>query len=240
MKNPLVKTDCSTCVFYQGGEADCLTGRRNKFREIGVNVEGSIVDRFCNLGRAKEWADEVDSDIVEAARREVITPVCFIIVNNVDDYDEFRRLVQQQVDHISKFRVKPNEVIFTTVSGQIKGVNPGKIFLDVIRPLSNEYEFAVKGVHCFDEYDVNECIQKCHSQYYCEFKIDDTIKEDITYIVDRLINDKLIQFLVIEEDGVYPRVVQVILHKILSGNIENILCEKKMVMQWKEARKLAL
>lgn len=235
-----VITRCNDCIFrasLNDIQDGCKVGRLQQFKSIGTDTEWDnttnsfIIKRVCNMKRLEKWAEN-KVDIVKSVLAETILKVDFIlIVPNHIKYQAVAAYTCKTLKQCINQTIKPSSVIIVTSNEDVdKNLKMfwQDVIVDTMKDSGVKYQM-VREVGASRPLNsmIDDAVKKCKGQYYAAVESGDKIEPDVIERMNDMINNQLKRIIYIQPTNLtagYPTVIQVVAHRMLSGNgLTNIL-----------------
>ncbi len=220
-----ITTLCRDCVFSQYSidtdgtpvQHGCDFDRIKRFRDNGVNIlEASddpekvppdgykefyaIENTICNMLRTPDWADKhIGESLHELVIRESQINYNWILVNKTEDSSQ----VRQRLIEIGKQDVKPARITF--IRYPESPTEPNTIGTLINREKSLKIGWSIENLtnsETTEDEGIDLILAKNKTQFYFVSEVQHPIKQDISMIVNNLVNVELKRFGLLDIDNV--------------------------------------
>jgi hypothetical protein len=234
-----IKTICRDCIFAEFNEeytkqTGCKLNRLSKFAAAGlikdlydektglISVE---IQRFCNACRNSEWASKYE-DPEDKLKKEIELRLDFIVIDN--EKESWEDDIISSCKSLVNQTIKPRKIIILFYRSTKPIVSLREKIISLLKETNIKYEIVnvLRSVPNINNV-IDEAITKSNSQYYTLCDAGDTIDNNFIEKLNKLLNEDLVQFSMIEPtEGRTGLTVQRLIHKLISGNYNVPVTEK--------------
>lgn len=248
-----IHTSCKNCVFavYNEGtitQSDCKLNRLESFKQQNTEVlevydaekEFYVINgRVCNTFRDKnsKWAGKHEGKEIATVKEEIKLKMTVMV--NIVNGD-----IEKTAESIKNQTVKPEMVLFINNQDNIK---PSEIHSKLWKTLGNEVTWRItrilernNGEHPRKERAVDVAFGQAKGTFYTLLDTGDILPSNFIESVDRALNEKLMQFVMLKPKKGIGLVVSNQVHLIIDGNapvlrdsnaIDNIEAKVKLLAE---------
>lgn len=237
MSQPRPQTICRDCIFAEYDaekiQSGCAMGRIEKYLNQGARItyedadDGrkycKILDRFCLANRNHDWLarhPEID-DVKAHVRKAIVIPYQTIVIAN-DNFDDLKVTVNSLAAQTNK----PTSVV--VVRKPDNKIHPRRV-RELLEKKHFDY-WKIENIHNPEMSD-RACIdlvltwkpQPLYAVFYAGFNV----PKDTFELIEKQINDELLQFAALAPVGSgNGLVVPMAVHKLFGGNRHRDIEEK--------------
>ena len=227
-----IHTSCKNCVFaiYNEGtltQSGCKLNRLEAFKEQGTeileaydtdNKEFYVVNgRVCNTFRDKnsKWAGKYEGKEEEVVKEEIKLKMTVMV--NIVNGD-----IEKTAESIKAQTIKPEMVLFINNQDQLR---PGQIHAKLWTSLGNAVTWRVTrilerndGEKPRKERALDIAFGQVKGTYYTVLNTGETLPTDFIENINKALNEKLMQFLMLKPKNGIGLTVANQMHNIVDGN----------------------
>lgn len=201
-----IRTICRDCIFAEFTDdaitqTGCKLGRLDKFREKQkakiIEDENGLeyyeIGTFCNTCRNTEWDDKF-SEPVERVLKEIEIKVDAVILDD-SNHENWQQEIETSVNSLINQTIKPCRIVIVCYR-KTKPISTLKALMD-----KAEIKYDIVNVldYCSNPYELlNHGAKRCRNQFYTVVESGDKLELDYFEKLNKLINDDLAQFSMIE------------------------------------------
>jgi hypothetical protein len=228
-KTVTFQTKCNSCIFAEFDDSkqiNCDLDRLTKYQNNNMAIfdeetQSFVIETICNACRGEKWANyNLGKNLIAKVEQEIQISFDFFVLALEKDDDIIRKKLHNTIIQCNTQKiVKPKNIYIVLQNKNILSSEIFSIISEHRHPSIDIKLIRIISMECDIGQCIDSAIKKSKSNYCGFFKLTDNIPNNLLYVLNNIINNKLEVLSMVEPYNDFSGlIIQNSLYRLFGGN----------------------